>query len=39
MDLSSIILYLSWPVFIAVSWFVIRWVVKKAEQKNPPVEG
>jgi len=37
MYLSSILWYLSWPVFIAASFLVIRWVIKKVEQKNPPV--
>lgn len=38
MHLTSILWYLSWPAFIAVSYFVIRWVIKKVEQKIPPVE-
>jgi hypothetical protein len=38
MYFSSIIWFLSWPAFIAVSYFIIRWLIKKAEQKRPPVE-
>ncbi len=38
MYLSSILWFLSWPVFIAISFFAIRWVIRKVEQKNPPEE-
>ena len=38
MNLSSVLWYLSWPVFIAVSYLVIRWVIGRVEQKNPPEE-
>jgi hypothetical protein len=38
MYLSSILQFLSWPLFILISFYVIRFVVKKAEKKNPPVE-
>ena len=38
MYLSSILWYLSWPAFIVVSYFVIRWVIGKVEQKIPPQE-
>jgi hypothetical protein len=38
MYLSSILQFLSWPLFILISYFVIQFVVKKAEKKHPPVE-
>jgi hypothetical protein len=38
MYLSSILQFLSWPLFILISYYVIRFVVKRAEQKHPPVE-
>jgi len=38
MYISSILWYLSWPAFIAGSFFLIRWIVSKAEQKDPTAE-
>jgi hypothetical protein len=36
MYLSSILQLLTWPVFILVSYYVIRYVVRRAEEKHPP---
>jgi hypothetical protein len=36
MYLASILQFLSWPLFILISFYVIRFVVKKAEKKHPP---
>ena len=36
MYLSSILQLLSWPLFILLSYYVIRFVVKRAEKKHPP---
>ncbi len=38
MYISSILWFLSWPLFILISYYVIRLVVKKAEVKHPPAE-
>jgi hypothetical protein len=36
MHLTSILWFLSWPAFIALSYFVIRWIIRRVENKNPP---
>ena len=35
----SILWFLSWPVLILVSLFIIRWAVKRLEQKESQGEG
>jgi hypothetical protein len=34
MHIPSIITLLSWPVIIAISYFIIRWAVKIYEKKQ-----
>ncbi len=34
MYLSSIIELLSWPAIIAISYFAVRWVLRKYENSN-----
>jgi hypothetical protein len=36
MYLSSILQFLSWPLFILLSYYVIRYLVRRYEQKHPP---
>lgn len=36
MYIASILWFLSWPLLITVSYFAVRILVRKAEQKNPP---
>ncbi len=38
MYVSSILWYLSWPAFIALSYIVIRAVIRFADQRNVPEE-
>ncbi len=38
MSIDSLIWYLSWPAFIALSYFVIRWVLRTVERRHPPQE-
>jgi hypothetical protein len=39
MYIHSILWFLSWPVLILVSYFLVRWALNLIEKKSPNTKG